>query len=207
MTREHNPTLWGGILIALGVLFLLTNWGLLGTISRVLWAVLFFAGGASFLIAYGRDRRQWQALIPGFVLLALGAVVAFGDAMGALGGSLFLGLIGLGFAAVYFADKKRWWAIIPAGVLLTLAVVASLTGAAAGTVFLLGIAATFGFVYFAPTNGVRQTWAVYPAVAALVLAALTVNLFAPLLTIGVPLALILLGLYLLWQQRGSMREH
>lgn len=205
MNKDRNTNLWGAILIALGVVFLLANWGLFDAVSRFVWAILFVGGAAAFLYAYQSDRQRWWALIPGFALLALGLATAFGGVAGALTGSLFLGFIGLGFAAVYFANRQQWWAIIPAGVLLTLAAVAALPGASAGPILFLGIAFTFVVVYLAPAGGQRMTWALYPALGALVLAALSAHLLAPAFSVLFPLALIALGGYLLWQ-RGSAQS-
>jgi hypothetical protein len=195
----NNDKLPGLLLIALGGLFLLAN---VTTIASLFGALLFFGGGAVFLAAYYRDRDKWWALIPGSVLLALGAAALSPF----LSGSLFLGFIGAGFVAVYLSDLRRWWALIPGGILLTLALVAGAETLApgwdAGPLLFLGFAATFTALYLLPPSAGGQRWALYPAVACIALAVLSSGFISGLASLW-PLALIILGLYLMWQ-RGRL---
>jgi hypothetical protein len=85
-------------------------------------------------------------------------------ALDEIGGSIFLGAIGLSFWAVYLTGRDRWWAIIPGGVLFTLAIVSALPdrllgGADSGGVFFLGLAATFLLVALLA----NMRWAFWPA--------------------------------------------
>lgn len=197
---EDRSRLWAYLLIGLGLVFLATNFGWLAFVTSWIWALLFIAGGGAFLALYQRNRTHWWALIPGFALLALG-VAALG---GSAAGGLFLGFIGAGFAAVYLSNHARWWAIIPAGTLFTLALVAWLgtvqPGWDLGWLFFLGIALTFGVLFFLPEGEGKQRWAVYPALVALVLVLLT-TLSSSLGGVVVPLLLVLVGVYLLWRRR------
>ena len=86
----------GALLVAFGVLFLLQNFGFLGAVQNTIWLVLFGAAGLTFLFVFASNRQQWWAVIPGFVLLGLAVLIAFGDRLGAWGGALFLGSIGIG---------------------------------------------------------------------------------------------------------------
>ena len=43
-------------------------------------------------------------------------LIGFGDKLGAWGGALFLGSIGLAFWVIYFVRRDFWWAVIPGGV-------------------------------------------------------------------------------------------
>lgn len=157
----------GALLVAFGVLFLLQNFGLFGSITNMIWLLLFGAAGLTFLFVFASNREQWWAVIPGFVLLGLAVLIGFGDRLGAWGGALFLGSIGLAFWVIYAVRREFWWALIPAGTLTTLAVVASLAdraeGMATGGIFFLGLAATFGLVYLLTAGEDRQRWAMIPA--------------------------------------------
>lgn len=199
--REREDR-WAILLIAGGILLLAGNLGWFGWVGDWLWAVLFLGGGAAFLYRYSTDRKQWWPLIPGFALAAIGLAILLDDAAG----PVFLGLIGLAFLSVYLTGRERWWAVIPAGVLLTLAVVALIEEAAprvdAGWIFFLGLAATFGFLYYEPEGREKRRWALYPAVAALALALLTF-LDTGAGGVVVPLALIAVGGYLIWRQGGG----
>jgi hypothetical protein len=75
MRRTDTNVVVGLLLAGAGILFLLLNLGLLRPAEDAIWTVLFILGGAAFLAAYGRDRARWWALIPGFVLLSLGALI------------------------------------------------------------------------------------------------------------------------------------
>lgn len=157
----------GALLVAFGVLFLLQNFGLFGSITDMIWLLVFGAAGLTFLFVFATNREQWWAVIPGFVLLGLATLIGFGDRLGEWGGALFLGSIGLAFWVIYAVRREFWWALIPAGTLSTLAVVAALSesadGMATGGIFFLGLAATFGLVYLLSGAEDRQRWALIPA--------------------------------------------
>ncbi|MEW5828921.1 MAG: hypothetical protein AB1846_08550, partial [Chloroflexota bacterium] len=68
------------------------------------------------------DRERWWAIIPGGVLLTLGAVSALDDLTGMeTGGVFFIGL-GLTFllVAILPGPRQMAWAFIPAAVLLVM---------------------------------------------------------------------------------------
>lgn len=205
MTPRPNNSLWPLLLVALGLLFLAQNLGWLGGMVGWVWALVFIAVGGAFLYLFYQRREHWWTLIPGFALWGLAAAVLGGT----LGGALFLALIGVGFVGVYLVQHEHWWALIPGGVLLTLGLVAYLgtatPGYDTGWVFFLGIAATFFALYALPEAASRQRWAIYPALAALAVMALTLVSS----TVGsylVPIVLIALGVYLFWRSgRGPTR--
>jgi len=157
----------GVLLIVIGALFLLQNFGLLGGVENLIWLTLFGLGGLVFLWVFISNNENWWAIIPGFTLLGLAALIGFGDRMGALGGALFLGAIGLSFWVIYILKRDFWWAIIPGGTLFTLALVAGLSewlpGLEVGGIFFLGLAATFGLLYLIRTPEGRMKWALIPA--------------------------------------------
>jgi hypothetical protein len=73
-----------------------------------------------FLVAFLRgDRTRWGALIPVYILLAVGLMVSLIE-VGVLDGSLVAAYVLLAvatpFLVVYARDTKQWWALIPGGI-------------------------------------------------------------------------------------------
>jgi TM2 domain-containing membrane protein YozV len=73
-----------------------------------------------FLVAYLRDREQWWALIPAYVLLAVGMMVGL-IGQGVLGDLLIpayvMFAVAIPFFVVYARDSRQWWALIPGGIM------------------------------------------------------------------------------------------
>jgi hypothetical protein len=73
-----------------------------------------------FLVVYLRDRAQWWALIPAYVLAAVGVMVGLIEA-GILNDLIIpayvMFAIAIPFIAVYARDPKQWWALIPGGIM------------------------------------------------------------------------------------------
>ena len=218
MRRFEVRVIGGILLIAAGILFLLQNLGIF-TVGAYLWPFIFGAGGLVFLYVFLTSRANgstepaeaWWAVIPGFVLLSLAAMMAldqFAPQIGETwGGALFLGGIGLAFWVVYFTGRERWWAVIPGGVLLTNALVAGLSsvlgGIEMGGVFFLGLGLTFALLSFLPTPEGRMKWALIPAGVLLVMGLLITAAATAIFNYLWPAALILVGLYLLFRTFGS----
>nr|WP_277621126.1 hypothetical protein [Thermus arciformis] len=164
--------------------------------QAVLGLVALGAGGG-FLVARGQNPGLWWALIPGFALLGLGGALLL---QGPLGGVLFFLGLGAGFWAVFFLHREHWWAVIPGGVLTTLALVAFAEAVwprvEAGGLLFLGLSLTFGFLYF-----LGHRWALWPALGVLVPLALALEPLRELWAYAFPLALVALGLYLIWRAR------
>jgi len=207
MKRFDVRAIGGILLIVVGILLLLQNFWILGVVVALIWALIFAAGGLIFLYMFLTNRTQWWAVVPGFGLLGLAALIAldgFLPQVGeALGGMIFLGGVGLAFWVIYFQKREQWWAVIPGGALFTLALLAGLSpvyeGPATGGVFFLGLGLTFGLLYFLPTPQRRMKWALIPAAALLVMGLLiTVAALGAFQFLGA-VALILIGLYLLFR--------
>ncbi len=170
MERSRALNGLGVLLVTLGIFFLLQNFGFLGAASDLLWAVPVGLGSLAFFWVFFNDRRQWWALIPGFVLLGVAGTLLLGNLGGAMASwaaSALLGAIGLAFAVIFLIRREHWWAIIPAGILLTLALVTALSpvlpGGLGGGLFFFGLAATFGLVSLVPTPAGSTQWARIPA--------------------------------------------
>jgi hypothetical protein len=195
--------LWGLLLIAGGVIFLLENLNIL-EVGGLFWAVLFAIAGLGFLTVFVGDRQHWWALIPGIILLAIGTLI-FLDTVSPrvterLGGVIVLGGIGLAFLIVYLANRANWWALIPAGVMFTLSAVASLEGTMSGFetggIFFLGLGLTFLLVAFLPTPDGYMRWAFIPAGVLLLIGILMTAALTQVINFVWPIALILVGLFL-----------
>lgn len=198
MRNGRSTIILGALLVIIGLVFLAQNFGLFGGLENLIWVVLFGAGGLAFLYVFAVNRENWWAIIPGFTLLGLAALIGLGDRLGALGGALFLGAIGLAFWVIYVLRRDFWWAIIPAGALTTLAVVAAtadrVDGMVVGGFLFLGLAATFGLLYLLPTPEGRMKWALIPAGILGIMGLLMILSLGGVINYVVPIALILLGL-------------
>jgi len=213
MKRLEIRIVGGILLIAAGILYLLQNLGILGGGIALFWALLFGAGGALFLYMFLANRANWWAVIPGFVLLSLAALLAldqFAPKVGGdWGGALVLTGIGLAFWTIYFANRENWWAIIPGGVLLTIALFVGLSSIFEGVemvgVFFLGLGLTFGLLYFLPSPEGRMKWALIPAAVLLVMGLLFAAAAIAVLKYLWPAALVLIGLYIIFRTFSPRR--
>ncbi len=196
---------WGVALIALGVFFLAQRLGWFGAVQLPFWAFAFGLLGLIFLGTFITDRRQWWALIPGFVLLgvALMIVNAQNEFMtDTQAGALFLFFIGLPFLLIYLTDRQLWWALIPGGVLTILALITftagrELSGQFVGAMFFFGLALVFALVRFATRGSAYMGWATWVAIILAVIGAL-ILITGPQTTVFIgPAILIGLGLLLL----------
>jgi hypothetical protein len=205
--RLEAGIIWGVLLIAGGVLFLLDSLGIVA-VGAILWPALFGIASLVFLFIFATaPQSNWWAAIPGFVLLGLTGTIALDqlapDVAGEWGGALFLGGIALAFWVIYLVNRDQWWAVIPGGVLLTLALVAGLSpvleGVEMGGVFFFGLGLTFALLALLPTPEGRLTWAIIPAIVLLVMGVLITAAAAQLINYVWPVALVLGGLYLLYR--------
>jgi hypothetical protein len=94
-----------------------------------------------FLVVFGRDRDQWWALIPAYVLLAVGLMV------GLIGQDILTDLlipayvmfaVAIPFVVVYARNPRQWWTLIPAGMMAVIGL--SLLLAEAALQYLLPVA-------------------------------------------------------------------
>jgi len=184
--------LWGLLLVAAGVIFLLNSMGTI-TIGEYQWAIILGIGGLAFLSVFLADRQQWWALFPSFGLLIGASVIfvenAFPGLPGEIGGVIALGGIGLAFLLIFVSNIKNWWALIPAGVLLSLAAMLYL-GFESGGIFLIGLGLTFAVLGFVPTEHGRMRWAFIPAIVLILIGIFVTLAVYDLFAILWPLALI-----------------
>lgn len=194
--RRSDPARLGGLLIAIGLFFVLSNSGVFGNLPSFMRVVLLFAlGGYVWLLTSGR-----LPLAARFVALSVIYVIAMASS-GPYAATAALGFPAMTFALVYQARRAAWWAIIPAGVLGSLALLVTAETLIprwdATPIMFLGFAATFTVLYLLPREQGGQRWALYPALGWIALTVLVndpaggANWFLPLVLIGA-------GVTLLW---------
>jgi hypothetical protein len=169
-------------------------------------ALFLFALALSFFIVYLINRTRTWALLVGYILFALSlgpALTAMNSDAEEYFGAFVLFAIAFPFFVVYFRSADHWWAIIPAGVLTTLDIITSLAigglirdmedGGYSTAILMGGLAVTFAVVWIRHA----MNWA---KIVTIVLASLTVVsvFFTSLTEIVVPVAIILVGAYLLF---------
>lgn len=203
---------WGGLLILGGVGVLLQNLGLL-EFGDLVWSLVFALVGAIFFSIFLQDRQQWWALIPGFTLVSIAALIAanrfFPQMADRWSGAFVLGGIGLSFLVIYLLDRHNWWSIIPAGVLSTLAAITifeGLPGINTGGVLFLGFGLTFALVALLPTPDGKMNWAWIPAGVFLLMGLLMIGFDERLVNSIWPVALILVGLYMIFRNFSPRKQ-
>ena len=208
----------GLLLLGLGVLILLQNLGVLqaGTsFEAILFGTAFILGGFAFLAVLFTNRTNWWAAIPGITLCSIGVLIlvsALLPVIGELiGGAIILGGIALSFWVIFFLDTRNWWAIIPGGTLLTLAAITvllpSLTGGngliVPGVLF-TGLGLTFALLGIMRVGQGRWAWPWIPAAILIIMGVLFALSAYNLSQTVWPVALILLGLFLVFR---AVRKH
>lgn len=205
---SKNAMIVGILLVLFGVLSLLQNFGMLGFLSALMWAVAFGAGGAVFLYFFLKNDANWWASIPAGALLGIAMTIGAEELLPWLpdgfAGAIFLGMLSLGFFAIVLMNRSRWWAIIPGGALLSLAATAAsseaLSDQAVGGVLFLGLAATFAILaLLRATPGMR--WMFVPAAVLGAMGLLLMTSAAHLAGFLWPLVLIGIGIALLFGSR------
>ncbi len=204
---SKNAKIIGIVLVVLGALSLLQNFGLLGFVASLVWAAMFAVGGAVFLYFFFRNAAHWWAAIPAGALLGIAVTIGASELPwipGGVVGSLFLGMLSLGFLAIYLTDHSRWWAVIPGGTLLSVAATAAMSeilpGEATGGVLFLGLAATFALLALLP-GAPKLRWAFVPAAVLGVMGVLLMMSAVQLASILWPVLLIAAGIALLYRNR------
>jgi hypothetical protein len=205
------PIVGGIVLIAAGVVLLLNNFNLIRLPWEMLIGLVFGLGGVIFLLVFILNKHEWWAIIPGFVLIAIGTfffMAQYGDHLAnRWGGLVFLGFLGLAFLLVFITHPENWWAIIPAGVLLTLGGISLIqeNELLAGGLFFLGLAVTFLLVYVLPKPAGKLKWALYPAGILIVIGIAVVLGAQNLMNYVWPFALLILGGYFVYKAVRSKK--
>jgi hypothetical protein len=106
------------VLWAIALLIALVSTDILRDEAVAFYVLLIIA--LPFFGVYYRDRRQWWALIPGYVMVVIAVMIGL-IGLGVLDDMLVpayvLFAIALPFFVVYARDRSAWWALIPGGIL------------------------------------------------------------------------------------------
>ncbi len=200
----RSRTVWGILLILMGILFLLESLGILAIGGA--WALLFVVAGLAFGYTFLENRANWWAVIPGMTLLGIAALIAvntyapqIGETWGA---SIFLGALSLAFWIIFLTTgTEQWWALIPGGVLLSLAGAIALEPVVAEEIFvgifMLGMGITFALIYVLPTQREGMSWALIPAGILTLIGVIFFSVATQLVNLIWPAVLIVIGAYLL----------
>jgi hypothetical protein len=163
----------GGALILLGILAFLDSF-LNVSLTGLFWAVLFLAGGGAFFVVLAGNSSAWWAVIPGFTLASIGALIGLDSLLPSvanyLGGAIVLGGIGCAFLTIYLMRRMFWWALIPMGTMFSLVLLILLDPfipGGAAWIFLLGLAGTFAGLMLVKDGSEPMRWPIYPAISLL----------------------------------------
>lgn len=189
MHRSRDSLIWGAVLVIIGIGFLLWNLNvfenLAGTAELVV-AGFFALVGLGFLVSFLMARDDWWKVIPGFALLAVGAIVFLGtrDVPSEwIGGMLFLGLA-LAFAVIYAGDRQeRWWALIPFGAMIIMVGIVLLSSLDVpeellGAALFGGMGLVFLLVYVLAQDRPQFSWTLIPATVLFIMSLMALAAFA-----------------------------
>ncbi len=154
-----------------------------------------------FIVVYLRDRAQWWALIPAYVMITVAAMLLLSETAllrDTFQATFVLTAIALPFLVVYLRNRAQWWALIPAYVLLSIGVMILLEELGVLSDFLVPayvmfvIAIPFFVVYI---RNPKQWWPLIPGgiMAAIGLSFLMVEAFQYVF----PAVVILVGFWIL----------
>lgn len=199
--RAYHSLIWGGLLIALGLALIANNMGWLGDWNAPVWSLILGACSLIFLVTYLSDRTQWWALIPGLVILGIAVAVFLAEedlVSGEIVATFILGGIGLPFLLIFVTDRRHWWALIPGMTMSGIALAVLLEGlglisdTAVAGIIVGGVSLGFLSIYLADRE---QWWTLIPG--GIIGTVALFLLMATVIEFVWPVALILLGLFLL----------
>lgn len=209
--RRSTGAVWGVLLVALGVVFLLGQLipGLGRMIRGSIWAGGFVLAAMIFYGLYATNKEQWWPLIPAYAMLAVASYIFMGvfHFPGTAIAAWVLTSVGLPFLYVYIKNKEHWWALVPAytmfvtGAFLLAVPLLSIIGWASIVAYWnFAIALPFGVVYLTDR---KQWWALIPGGIFG-----TVGLVFALIGIAwmIPAVMIVFGLFLLLRQMRGQKS-
>ncbi len=187
--KNLNTTFWGLLLLAIGIVGLLYNFGALDQyklMTTYIIAGLLAVAGLAFLIIIVFQQERWLYAIPGTSFLALGSVVYLTtlDTIDPIWlGALFLAGIAAGFLILFLSNRREhWWALLQAGTIVTIGVAGllviefiqpdtnALTEALLGASLFGGFSLSFLLLYLFAGDFRRFLWALIMAGALAVFA-------------------------------------
>lgn len=191
------------IMLAVAVLGAVAFWGVLDGDLIGSFALLLI--GAPFLAVYLRNKENWWAIIPAYILLAISLMLLltsinfFNDKLIA---PFVLFSIAIPFLVVYFKNQEHWWALIPAYVMVVVGIMVGLIEYNIFPDLLIpsyinfAIALPFFVVYF---RNKKNWWALIPG-GILGLISLGFLLSIPAGRFLAPVVMIAVGIWLVLRQ-------
>lgn len=185
-------------LLGFGLLLLAINTNLFRLLPSM-FSILFFSAVAFlFYFKTAKSLKLWMRIV-GVAFIFIITV----SSTGPLAEMVPLLFIAFAFFATYFNCQRCWWALIPAGVFSSLAVVVLLENLFPswdfGSVFLLGLGATFSALYLLPGHRGGKRWAIYPAISLIILTVISNDpRDGDALALILPMIFITSGGFLLW---------
>ena len=209
-------------LIFLGILLLLNNFVGFDFPDEYFVAVIFGIASFFFYNHYFRDKSKWWSFVLGSVFLFLTVTLVMSGSRSIedelIGVALFWISAGT-FLWAYLQNKRQWWPLIPTGVLFTLGFIVlseatrfHMGGVNPGFYFFIGLALTFGVLYFLKNEVRNLSWAAFPGLGCLGIALIIglTDRYSIEGQIVAPLIFIILGLYLLVKStllQGKKRDN
>ena len=137
-------------------------------------AIFFGLAALFFLKLYIQNSGRWWSLVLTSICLIVTFAVFIENSR--IIDDDYIGvavnwIIGATFLTVFLQNRKHWWAIIPAGVFFTVGFVVFRESSSffwfgeinSGFYMLLGLAITFGVLYYMTNEERNLSWAAYPA--------------------------------------------
>lgn len=191
----------GGVMLFLALTTLLVD----SAGGEWVGSLFLFMIALSFFMVYTSNRTRTWALLVAYITAVLGLAPAMASdgALAPYYGAVFLLGAALPFFVLYFRSGEKWWAIIPASALtllsiITIAAIAGWIrnenqGGYASALLLGGLAAAFAVIWLRHA----KQWAKVVTIVLVALAVASV-LFAAQSEILWPVAIMLVGVYLLF---------
>lgn len=205
---KNKSNLWvGGILIAVGLLYLLNNLDMIFVGEDVAVSIVFFSVGAFMFFKFSQSRST-GFLITAVLFTFIGLVIWLESIPGI--DDQYIAVIFLWFASGlfsygFFRNTENWGFLIPAGILFTIGSMVWLDlvlydDDVLGSVFFLGVGLTFGFLYLVRNEKNKLDWAKIPAICLIAFAGFLffVTSDSIVTDLFLPVTLILVGGYLVY---------
>jgi len=207
LEKAKSNLVYGGLLVLVGVAYLLNNLDIIFIENEVVVSMVFVAIGAYLFFTFAKTKAM-GFLITGSIFTFIGLVIWLESIPGF--DDQFIGVIVLWTAAALFGygflkNSENWGFLIPAGILFTTGSMVWLdmilyNDDVLGSVFFLGLGSTFGFLYLIRSQKNKLDWAKVPALCLIAFSGFLFLITSDSLItdIFLPIVLILSGGYLVY---------
>ena len=207
MEKGKSNLLLGGMLVLVGLAYLLNNLDIIFIENEVTVSMTFLAIGAYLFFRFVKTKAM-GFLITGAIFTFIGLVIWLESIPGF--DDQYIGVIVLWTAAALFGygflrNSENWGFLIPAGILFTIGSMVWLdmilyNDDVLGSIFFLGLGSTFGFLYLIRNERNKLDWTKVPALCLIVFSGFLFLVTSDSLITDMffPVVLILLGGYLVY---------